>query len=94
MLRSDQEELPFPREILDRHVALFDDTQIKEMLVTPRGLRIVYRLAEAERSTYLVLRQAQFRTNQAEPGKVAELLDSMLTLRAEIAAAPPQRLSA
>ena len=90
-LRSDREDRRELLARLDPHVGIFDDDKVKELLVTPRGLRIVYRLDEAERPYYLVLRQAQFVNDKAEPEKIRELLDALIALQGDLAeaATPP-----
>lgn len=87
IVKSDRKEMPVPPAILDHHIGLFDDPKVKELLIAPRGLRVVYRLAEAERSTYLVLRQAQFANDRPEPAQVHTLLDKLLALREDLASA-------
>ena len=52
----------------------------KELLVTPRGVRLVVRLAEAERGTYLLFRDAQFAHRPLEPEWVRALLDRALAI--------------
>jgi hypothetical protein len=40
--------------------ALFDDPLTKELCLGPKGCRLVYRLAEGERASHLLLRQCRF----------------------------------
>lgn len=40
--------------------ALFENPLVKELSLRPRGMRLVYRLAEGERAYHLLLRQSHF----------------------------------
>jgi hypothetical protein len=52
MRTNDPRSLP-PRESLDALMRLFEDPRMKELLISPRGMRLVYVLAQGERSRYL-----------------------------------------
>lgn len=91
VIRTDDPEGLPPLALLAPHVELFRDPKAKELLITPRGLRIVYQVDEAERSHYLVLRQARFRTNRADPRRVAVLIGAMIALQRGLAASTAER---
>ena len=55
---------------------------MKELVITPRGVRLVYQAAQAERAEYLVLRQAHFTNNKADPALVRTLLDRAIAIAA------------
>ncbi|MFL5337790.1 MAG: hypothetical protein ACJ8H8_32655, partial [Geminicoccaceae bacterium] len=57
-----------------RHATFLQEPDTKEMLLTPRGVRIVVRLAEAERGSYLLVRDAQFPIGRLEPDRLHALL--------------------
>jgi hypothetical protein len=64
---------------------MFEDPRVKELLVTPHGVRIVYQLDQAERGHYLVLRQAQF-SEQPVPALLAQrLLDRAIAIHRDLA---------
>lgn len=67
----------------------FDDPRMKELVITPRGVRLVYQAAQAERAEYLVLRQARFRETQADAELVRHLLDQALAMMAAADARHP-----
>jgi hypothetical protein len=72
MIRTDDpSKIPAPQKVLP-HLALFFGRQGKELLISPKGLRIVVQAAQADRARYGVLREANF-------GKV--VIDAELTLR-------------
>lgn len=90
-LRTDDPAGVPPLALLARHVELFRDPRAKELLIAPRGLRVVYQLDQAERSYYLVLRQARFGVNRADPERIAALLEALIVLYADLTAAQPTR---
>jgi hypothetical protein len=60
LLRTDIEDRSLPVEMLTPHMQMFDDEKTKELVVTPRGVRIVYQASQGERAYYMVLRQPEF----------------------------------
>lgn len=72
---------------------LFADGRIKELLVTGRGLRVVYQLSQAEKSRYLVFRMADFEEISVNADFLRELLDHMLELRRNICPQPTSVVS-
>src|SRR5687767_12686622 len=48
-----------PAHVMDRLARVFDDVRTKELVISPRGVRLVYQLAQADRGGYLALRQAR-----------------------------------
>ncbi len=80
MLRTDDARHMPPLDVVGRHLRLFDDPRVKELLVTPRGVRFVYQADEAVRSQYLLLRQARFDAGPVPPALAANLLDAAIAL--------------
>jgi hypothetical protein len=65
-----------PVALLDQHVrALFADPKAKELMVSPRGARIVYQADQGRRDHYLVLRQPRFESLSVAPALLSRLLD-------------------
>lgn len=61
-------------ESLSEHACeFFADPRAKELLVTPKGVRLVYQLSQARRAEYLVLRAGHFDTDGA-PTALLQLL--------------------
>ena len=60
LLRTDIADRSAPVEFLTPHMPMFDDPKTKELVVTPRGVRIVYQAGQGERAYYMVLRQPEF----------------------------------
>jgi hypothetical protein len=71
-------------DLLTPHMTVFDDPKAKEMLITPRGVRLVYQAAQASRGEYLVLRQARFSDLSLDPALVRSLLDRAIAIAAAL----------
>lgn len=66
--------------VLDRHIRVFQEPQIKELLITPKGVRIVRMLDQAKRAEYLVMRQAEFENAQVTAELLRDLMDRTIAL--------------
>lgn len=62
----------------------FDDPRTKELVITPKGVRLVYQAAQGERGAYLVLRQARFDGVRADLELVRVLLDRAIAIAAAL----------
>ncbi|MFD0986449.1 hypothetical protein [Methyloligella solikamskensis] len=81
MLRTDEEGSVPPLAALAGPLRqLCADRRVKEVVVTPRGVRIIYLADEGERGSYLLLRQARFDPEPIDPALARSLLDSALGL--------------
>lgn len=83
-IRTDEPAHLLPENILRAHLDLFENDRIKELVISPKGLRIVLLADEAERSRYLIYRDAEMGRTPLEPGRITPLLDRLLALRADI----------
>jgi hypothetical protein len=83
-LRSDDAARIPPQELIARHADLFDDPQAKELLISPRGLRIVFLAEEADRGRYLIFRDAELAMTPLSPARIAPLLDRLAALRDDL----------
>ena len=81
VLRTDRKGVRFPQDIIADHLEIFAEGRAKELLITPKGVRIVWLLAEAERARYGVFRQAEFGGARLEPALIEKLLISASALR-------------
>lgn len=84
-LRTDKPEAMPPLERLTPHMVFFDDPKAKELLVTARGVRLVYQVNQAERSVYLVLRGVTFGNLSVAREQVRMLLDRAVALCGDLA---------
>lgn len=84
-VRSDNGAGVPPAEVLRRHAGLFDDARVKELLISPAGLRIVILAEEADRGRYLIFRDAEMGLSPLAAARVAPLLDRLERLRTDLA---------
>jgi hypothetical protein len=85
LLRTDISGGVLPLDALGAAMAMFEDPRTKELLVTPRGVRIVHQAAQGERAHYMVLRQAVFDEARLAPALAARLLEQAAGVRAALA---------
>jgi len=90
-LRSDDPARMPPLAVMAQYRYLFEDPRLKEMLVTPKGVRLVYQVQQAERAKYAVLRQIEFLDNTLPPWLARRLLEATIAIRTSLIAeaAPP-----
>ena len=77
-----------PEAVLGRHVKVFEDPQMKELLVTPRGVRLVRQGAQAARAEYMVLRQSLFGPVTIPRQLLLSMLDRAVALAEDVAQPP------
>jgi len=89
VLRSDRPEAFTPLvDRMDPHVAEFTaDGRTKEILISPKGLRLVWRLDESQRGHYLVTRQPLFEAARVPRDLIDCLLDRVIALGDDLAGA-------
>lgn len=81
VLRTDRKGVAFPQDVIAAHSTIFAEPRAKELLITPKGVRIVWLLAEAERARYGVFRQAAFGEAAIDPALIERLLEATSKLR-------------
>jgi hypothetical protein len=86
MLRTDIDDPSLPLDLLAPHMRIFDDPKAKELLVTPRGVRIVYQASQGQRAYDLVLRQPEFGDPRLPPNLALQLLDEATAVYSSAAA--------
>jgi hypothetical protein len=94
IIRSDDPSRMPPAEALTDHLHLFDDPKMKELLIAPRGIRLVYQFDQAKRAHYAVLRQCHFAKRRLEPDLVRLLLEAAISIYQSVAAIPAQAVGA
>ena len=91
VLRADRPDVQAIVEALTPQVVeLFGNPKAKEMLVTPRGVRIVCQLQQAAKTHYLVLRASKFEQLEVEPDLLKALLDRAVSIHCAIAMPGPR----
>ncbi|MCB2127590.1 MAG: hypothetical protein KDE03_00570 [Rhodobacteraceae bacterium] len=84
-LRTDNPGALPPEALLRPHLRLFDDALVKELVVSPKGLRITFLAEEANRGRYLIFRDAELGRNPVAPARIRPHLDALLALCADLA---------
>ena len=85
-IRSDDATRIPPHDLLARHADLFTDPRVKELVLSPKGLRIVILAEEADRSRYLIFREAEMGRTPLPPARLEPLLDRLAALRQDVLA--------
>ncbi|MDE2445475.1 MAG: hypothetical protein KGO94_04795 [Alphaproteobacteria bacterium] len=83
-VRSDDAANIIPLVLLERHANLFDDVRIKEVLISPKGIRIVILGEEAERGQYLLFRDAEVGRKPLAAARLQSMLDAILAIRHDV----------
>jgi hypothetical protein len=86
VIRSDVPDMALPLDLVARHIAPLSQPRGKELLITPKGLRLVLQMAEADRARYGVFRQADFGGAVVDPDVLREALDRLMDLQQDILA--------
>ncbi|MBI2718748.1 MAG: hypothetical protein HY245_10145 [Rhizobiales bacterium] len=84
VIRSDNPLHMLPAHVIADHLEPFFRPHGKELLIAPKGLRMVIQLAEADRVRYGVFRQAEFGVETLDPDLLRDILDRLLALRRAI----------
>jgi hypothetical protein len=83
-----------PVQAVESQIDAFGDPRMKELVITPKGVRLVYQAAQGERADYLVLRQARFAQTKGDAVLVRSLLDRAMALAAAVDAPSRQQAAA
>jgi hypothetical protein len=85
-IRSDDATRIPPPDLVARHADLFQDRQVKELVLSPKGLRIVILAEEADRGRYLIFREAEMGRAPLSPSRLEPLLDRLAAIRKDVLA--------
>lgn len=88
-LRTDDPEHLPPIERLTPHMGFFSDPKAKELLVAPRGVRLVYQLGQSARAHYMVLRHVRFDDLALSAERVRDLLDRAIAIYEDLSREDP-----
>ena len=75
-----------PRDLLLRHLGLFADQRAKELVISPKGLRVVWLADEAHRGKYLLFRDSEMGQTPLKPEELRPLLDYLIAVREDVLA--------
>lgn len=84
VVRTDDPDHVLPHHVVAPHLDIFEHPLAKELLITPKGVRMVWQVAEADRARYGVFRQAEFGDVELDPALVRDLLDRLIMLRQSV----------
>ena len=80
-LRSDDASGVPPLELIAPHLAVFADPKVKELVISPNGLRLVILADEAERGRFLIFRDAEVGTSPLPAARLTPLISALIALR-------------
>ena len=83
-VRSDDATRIPPADLIARHADLFADPRIKELVLSPKGLRIVFLAEEADRGRFLIFREAEMGMTPLDPARLTPILDRLRAIREDI----------
>lgn len=83
-IRCDDARKVPPESLILRHADLFDDPRVKELLISPKGLRIVILAEEADRGRYLIFREAEMGRTPLPASRLMPLLDRLAAIRDDV----------
>lgn len=85
-VKTDDPDAMAPEQILTKHISVFDDPRMKELLVTERGVRLVRQAGQGSRAEYMVLRQALFGAVRIPREQLTAMLDAAIALAEDLQA--------
>ncbi|MFA6139692.1 MAG: hypothetical protein WC684_03130 [Hyphomicrobium sp.] len=81
LIRGDAEAEPLLDELRATLAGILVDPRVKEIAVTPRGLRIIRQAGEGKRGDHLLLRQSVFENAAVPRRDLASVLDQLQAIR-------------
>jgi hypothetical protein len=84
VIRTDNATMVPTSDLISAHAELFNDPQVKELVLSPRGLRIVILAEEADRGRFLIFREAEMGRTPLSPARIAPILGRLANLRNDI----------
>ena len=83
-VRSDDAARVPPESLIAPYAGVFDDPKVKELLITPMGMRIVVLAEEADRGRYLIFRDAEMGMTPLPQSQIAPVVDLLAALRQDL----------
>jgi hypothetical protein len=87
-VRTDDATRIPPETLIAAHADLFSDDAVKELVLSPKGLRIVILAEEADRGRFLIFREAEMGLIPLSPARLTPILDRLSTIRDAILKGP------
>jgi hypothetical protein len=85
-IRTDDASCLPPPDLIAAHADLFQDPRVKELVLSPKGIRIVILAEEADRGRYLIFREAEMGRTPLPPSRLEPLLDRLAAIRKDVLA--------
>jgi hypothetical protein len=73
-------------ELVARHLAKLDQNHLKELVITPKGLRITWLIEEADRTRYLAFRDSEMGLTPLPSAQLIPLLHALIELQNDLKA--------
>jgi hypothetical protein len=89
-IRSDDATRIPPPDLIAAHADLFQDPRVKELVLSPKGLRIVLLAEEADRGRFLIFREAEMGRTPLPAARLEPLLDRLAAIRKDVLALKDQ----
>lgn len=83
-IRSDAPEAAVPAAFVLKHLEGLDADLLKELVISPKGLRLVWLAEEADRTRYLAFRDAEMGKAPLAAARLEPLLNALLALRDDL----------
>jgi len=87
---DDPERLP-ALDLLQPHVPQICDPKLKELVISPNGVRLIYRVAEAERAHYATFREIRFDVSALKAALAEQVLDAAIAIAETVSVPALQR---
>lgn len=87
-IRSDNAAAVPPLDLIAPHLGLFADPRVKELVISPKGLRLVILADEAERGRYLIFRDLEVGRQPLSKDRLLPLIDTLRALRQTLNVTP------
>jgi len=92
VLRCDSADHLPPVDLMARVRDIFARPEVKELVIAPKGLRIVWLADQADRTRYLIYRDSELGRQPLDQAVLRPLLDRLVSLADALCAAAPERL--
>jgi hypothetical protein len=73
-------------EYIRKYASVFDDPRVKELVISPKGLRLAILAEEADRGRYLIFRDSEMGAEPIGANRILPLLETILAMRTDILA--------
>lgn len=87
-IRSDNAAAVPPLDLIAPHLGLFADPRVKELVISPKGLRLVILADEAERGRYLIFRDLEVGRKPLPKDRLMPLIDTLHALHKTLSETP------